>query len=117
MNATDGTELCAAKADDPFTQSESMKIIYDKIGGPLKKGGKLTGEEMSQQQDYLSVLCNSASVNYPKVASVSLTAERDSFIEMFFDAFETEEVSEVSVYTEPGALYFQLIIQPSEVYA
>lgn len=117
MNAPDGTELCAAKSDDPFTPSESMKIIYDKIWGPLKKGGKLTGEEMYQQQYYLSVLCNSASVNYPKVASVSLTAERDSFIEMFFDAFETEEVSEVSAYTEPGALYFQSIIQPSELYA
>ena len=117
MNAPDGTELCAAKSDDPFTPSEAMKIIYDKIWGPLKKGGKLTGEEMYQQQYYLSALCNSASVNYPKVASVSLTAERDSFIEMFFDAFETEEVSEVSAYTEPGALYFQSIIQPSELYA
>ena len=48
---------------------------------------------------------------------ISQTAKKDSFIEMFFHAFETEEFGEVAADTESGALYFQSIIQPSELYA
>ena len=70
---------------------------------------------MFQQQCYLASICKSASVNYPEIAGISLTAEHNSDIELHMK--EISGISDIEAYTEPGALYFESRFRPSELYA